>query len=232
MRADVTPQRFTDRNDAGQRLAELLAQHRPHAGTVVLALPRGGLPIGVAIATRFGLVMEPLLVRKLGVPNFPEFAMGAIAAGGVCLVDQQVVRQLKLSAEAVDQVIEAEQGVLAEREHRYGPIAPLARLKGLDVILCDDGMATGRSMQAAIATLRKIDVAEITVAVPVLSQEALARVAPRVKRVVYLLCPASFDAVGQWYRKFPQLGDDEVISLLSQVQRLSAHTQAGSKISI
>jgi len=93
-------------------------------------------------------------------------------------------------------------------------------------------MATGRSMQAAIGMLRKAQVAQITVAVPVLSQEALARVAPMVKRVVYLLCPASFDAVGQWYRKFPQLGDDEVISLLSQVQRLSAHTQAGGKISI
>ena len=232
MRADVTPQRFTDRNDAGQRLAELLAQHRPHAGTVVLALPRGGLPIGVAIAKRFGLVMEPLLVRKLGAPNFPEFAIGAIAAGGICLVDQQVVRQLKLSTEAVDQVIEAEQGVLAERERRYGPIAPPAALKGLDVIVCDDGMATGRSMQAAIATLRKAEVAKITVAVPVLSQEALARVTPLVKQVVYLLCPVSFDAVGQWYRKFPQLGDDEVISLLSQVQRLSAYAQAGGKISI
>ena len=231
MRADVTPQRFVDRDDAGQRLAELLAQHPPQAGTVVLALPRGGLPIGVAIAKRFGLVMEPLWVRKLGVPNFPEFAMGAIAAGGICLVDQQVVKQLNLSAEAVDQVIESEQHVLAERERRYGPTVPLSKLKGLHVIVCDDGMATGRSMQAAIATLRKAEVAEITVAVPVLSREALVRVTPRAGRVLYLFCPPSFDAVGQWYRKFPQLGDNEVISLLSQVQRLPAQANAGSKSS-
>jgi predicted phosphoribosyltransferase len=147
------------------------------------------------------------------------------------LVDDAVVSELNLSEQAVQQVIESEQRILAEREQRYGASVPLSSLRGREVILCDDGMATGRTMQAAIAALRAAKVAAITVAVPVMSQEALARVAPLVKRVESLLCPASFDAVGQWYRNFPQLGDDEVVSLLSQVQRLSASVSTTGKVS-
>lgn len=226
-----TSQHFADRADAGAQLAELLAQQPIKPGTVVLALPRGGLPIGVAIAQRFGLPLEPLVVRKLGVPHFPEFAMGAMATGGICLVDDSVVRELNLSDQAVQQVIESEQRILDERERRYGASVALSNLRGREVIVCDDGMATGRTMQAAIATLRAAKVAAITVAVPVMSHEALARVAPLVERVESLLCPASFDAVGQWYRNFPQLGDDEVISLLSQVQRLSASVSITGKVS-
>lgn len=222
---------FADRTDAGTQLADLLAQQLIKPDTVVLALPRGGLPIGVAIAQRFGLPLEPLLVRKLGVPHFPEFAMGAIATGGICLVDDAVVNELNLSEQAVQQVIESEQRILAERERRYGASVPLSNLRDREVIVCDDGMATGRTMQAAIAALRAAKVAAITVAVPVMSQDALARVAPLVKRVESLLCPASFDAVGQWYRNFPQLGDDEVIRLLSQVQRLSASVSTPGKVS-
>lgn len=226
-----TPQRFADRTDAGNQLAELVAQQLVRPDTVVLALPRGGLPIGVAIAQRFGLPLETLLVRKLGVPHFPEFAMGAIATGGICMVDDAVVEELNLSDEVVQQVIKSEQRILAERERRYGASVPLSNLRGREVIVCDDGMATGRTMQAAVAALRTAKVAAITVAVPVTSQEALARVAPLVRQVESLLCPASFDAVGQWYRNFPQLGDDEVISLLSQVQRLSAFVSTAGKVS-
>ena len=226
-----TSQSFADRADAGTQLAELLAKQPVKPGTVVLALPRGGLPIGVAIAQRFGLALEPLLVRKLGVPHFPEFAMGAMATGGICLVDHPVVNELKLSDQAVQQVIESEQRILAERERRYGASVSLSNLRGREVIVCDDGMATGRTMQAAIAALRAAKVAAITVAVPVMSPEALARVAPLVEQVESLLCPASFDAVGQWYGNFPRLGDDEVISLLSQVQRLSASVSTTGKVS-
>lgn len=226
-----TPQRFVDRADAARQLANLLEQQPVKPETVVLALPRGGLPIGVAIAQRFGLALEPLLVRKLGVPHFPEFAMGAIATGGICVVDDAVVKELNLSDDAIQQVIKSEQRILDERERRYGASVPLSNLRGREVIVCDDGMATGRTMQAAIAALHAAKVASITVAVPVSSQEALARVAPLVKQVESLLCPASFDAVGQWYRNFPQLGDDEVISLLSQVQRLSALVSTAGKVS-
>jgi predicted phosphoribosyltransferase len=226
-----TSQSFADRFDAARQLAELLAQQPVKPDTVVLALPRGGLPIGVAIAQRFGLALEPLLVRKLGVPTFPEFAMGAIATGGICVVDDAVVKELKLSDEAIQQVIKSEQRILDERERRYGASVPLSNLRGREVIVCDDGMATGRTMQAAIAALRAAKVAAITVAVPVTSQQALARVAPLVAQVESLFCPASFDAVGQWYRNFPQLGDDEVISLLSQVQRLSASVSTPGKVS-
>jgi putative phosphoribosyl transferase len=147
------------------------------------------------------------------------------------VVDQQVVSELKLPAEAIDQVILTERRVLAEREHRYGPSVPLSRLKQRPLIVCDDGMATGRSMQAAIAALRAAKAGAITVAVPVLSREALERVTPLVQQVRYLLCPPLFDAVGQWYRNFPQLGDNEVISLLSQVQRLSAQSSVSHKAS-
>lgn len=231
MRADATPQCFADRQQAGQRLAELLAQPAPEAGTVVLALARGGLPIGVAIARRLGLPLEPLIVRKLGLPAFPEFAIGAIASGGICVLDQDVIKALKVTTEVVDQLILAQRRVLAERERRYGPSVPLSHLKHRALIVCDDGMATGRSMQAAIAALRAAEAGDITVAVPVLSREALQRVAPLVRQVRYLLCPPLFDAVGQWYRKFPQLGDNEVISLLSQVQRLPTHVSVSSKAS-
>lgn len=213
---------FRDRSEAGRRLAEQLSLSPPEAGTVVLALPRGGIPVGFAIAERFRLPLEPLAVRKLGVPHFPEFAMGAIAAGGEYVLDREMVQRLRLSDAAVDAVIRRERAELAERERRYRMSAPLASLTGRPLIVVDDGMATGSTMLAAITALRALPSGPITVAVPVLAREARDKVAPLVRRVVWLACPDPFDSVGQWYQDFRQLRDDEVVAQLSRAQRLPA----------
>ena len=222
MDADKTRFNFLDRNDAGQRLADEFASAPPDPRTVVLVLPRGGVPVGAAIAGRFGLPLEPLVVRKLGVPHFPEFAMGAIAAGGECVIDRALVQRLRLSDAAIDEVIRRERAELAGRDKRYPISAPLASLKDRPVIVVDDGMATGSTMLAAIASLRAVQTGAITVAVPVLAREALLKIEPLVSRVLWLVCPEPFESVGQWYRDFRQLRDDEVIAQLSRAQRLPA----------
>lgn len=211
---------FRNRTEAGQQLADRLASSPPEAGTVVLALPRGGIPVGFAIAERFGLPLEPLAVRKLGVPHFPEFAMGAIAAGGECVIDRELVQRLRLSDAAVDAVIRRERAELAERERRYQMSAPLASLRGRPVIVVDDGMATGSTMLAAITALRALPSGPVTVAVPVLAREARDKVAPLVQRLLWLVCPEPFESVGQWYHDFRQLRDGEVFAQLSRAQRL------------
>jgi predicted phosphoribosyltransferase len=221
MDADITPFQFQNRSEAGQLLADKLALAPPEAGTVVLALPRGGVPVGLAIARQYGLPLEPLVVRKLGVPSFPEFAMGAMAAGGQCVLDRELVQRLHLSDAEVDQVIQHERAELAERERRYRISAPLESLRGRPVIVVDDGMATGSTMQAAIAALRAVQVGAVTVAVPVLTREALLKIERLASHVLWLVCPEAFESVGQYYRDFHQLRDDEVIAQLSRAQRLS-----------
>lgn len=222
MAIGMTHFNFRDRSDAGRQLADRLASPPPEAGTVVLALPRGGIPVGLAIAERYGLPLEPLVVRKLGVPHFPEFAMGAIAAGGECMVDRELVQRLRLSDAQVQEVIQRERAELAERERLFRVSVPLALLKGRPVIVADDGMATGSTMVAAIAALRAVKAGTITVAVPVLAREALARIERIAARVVWIVCPGSFESVGQWYRDFRQLRDEEAVAQLSQAQRLPA----------
>ena len=211
---------FRDRAEAGRQLAEKMEGAPPDAGTVVLALPRGGIPVGLAISERFQLPLEPLLVRKLGVPHFPEFAMGAIAAGGECVIDRELVRRLHLSDAAVDEVIRRERAELVDREWRYRSSVPLAALRGRSVIVVDDGMATGSTMLAAIAALRAVQAGAITVAVPVLARDALDKVERVAQAVIWIRCPEPFESVGQWYRDFRQLRDDDVIAQLSRAQRL------------
>jgi predicted phosphoribosyltransferase len=229
MKSSATDGRFRDRTDAGQQLAEQLAVSPPDPGTVVLALPRGGVPIGLEIAGRLGLPLEPLVVRKLGVPDFPEFAMGAIAVNGERVIDQELVRRLHLSDAAVEQVVQREHAELMRRARRYQISVPLGSLQGRSLIIVDDGMATGSTMLAAIAALRRAQVGSITVAVPVLAHEALAKVTRQVSRVLWLICPPKFESVGQAYLDFRQLGDDEVIAQLSRAQRLrSSDVSAGA----
>lgn len=224
MDGEVISFRFQDRAEAGQRLADLLTP--PEAGTVVLALPRGGIPVAVEIADRYGLPLEPLVVRKLGVPRFPEFAMGALATGGHCVIDRELVRRLRLSEAQVNDVIRREREELARSERRYRISLPLAALKERPVILVDDGMATGSTMQVAIAALRAAQVGPITVAVPVMAGEAATRIAGVARRVIAVSCPESFESVGQWYRDFHQISDEEVIASLSRAQRLPAFGQS------
>ncbi len=223
---------FRDRLSAGARLAEALRVEPREAGTLVLALPRGGVPVGFAISGTLGLPLEPLVVRKLGVPHFPELAMGALAAGGHCVFDRELQDRLGLSEQAIQAVVRREQAELAKREQRYPISVPLASLAGRPVILVDDGMATGSTMLAAIQALRSVPVGPITVAVPVASREAFDKVALLADRVVALSCPQAFGAVGEWYGDFRQLDDTEVADWLARAQRLPASgISAGSMAS-
>ncbi len=230
-----------NRRDAGRLLADKLAGKlsgklsgkpgttpdvrplaRPTADTVLLALPRGGVPVAFEIAQRLALPREPLVVRKLGVPHYPEFAMGAIAAGGHCMIDRELVQRLRLSEASVSAVVADATRELLEREQRYPASKPLAALTGRPVIVVDDGMATGSTMLAAIRALRSFHVGAITVAVPVLSREAREKVAALADDVVCLQQPEPFDAVGQWYADFRQVEFAEASALLGQAQRLQA----------
>lgn len=189
---------------------------------VVLALPRGGVPVGAALAQALGLPLEPLIVRKLGVPHWPEYALGALASGGACVIDRELQHQLHLSDQAVDELIRRERAELARREQRYPSGMPLSALRGRPLVVADDGMATGSTMLAALSALHSVDAGPLTVAVPVASHEAAGKVAAAGARVVVLSCPEPFSSVGQWYRDFRQLGDDEVRTLLARAQRLPA----------
>ena len=232
--ADKLAARFADQL-ADQRAARRVATPAgaPAAGIVLLALPRGGLPVAFEISQRLQLPLEPLVVRKLGVPQYPEFAMGAIAAGGHCMIDRELVRRLRLSDAAVASVIARETRELQERAQRYPTSMPLASLAGHSVILVDDGMATGSTMLAAIGALRSVGVSAITVAVPVLSREAHDKVAACVDTVVCLQQPEPFHAVGQCYADFRQVDVDEACALLARAQRLrqaAASAAAGEHI--
>ena len=210
-----------NRREAGRLLADKLAG-KTGADTVVLALPRGGVPVAFEIAQRLHLPLEPLVVRKLGVPHYPEFAMGAIAAGGHIVIDRELVRRLHLSEAAVAAVIASETSELQQRERRYPASMPLASLSGRSALLVDDGIATGSTMLAAITALRSLQLSPLTVAVPVLSREARERVSALADAVIFLHQPCPFDAVGQWYADFRQVEADEVCALLDRAQRLRA----------
>lgn len=213
---------FTDRTDAGRQLAARLTSMAGDPDAVVLALPRGGVPVGAALAQALGLPLEPLIVRKLGVPHWPEYALGALASGGACVIDRELQQRLHLSDQAVDELIRRERAELARREQRYPSGTPLSALRGRPLIVADDGMATGSTVLAALAALRSVDAGPLTVAVPVASREAADKVAVTGARVVALSCPEPFSSVGQWYRDFRQLGEDEVRTLLARAQRLPA----------
>ncbi len=216
-----------NRMEAGRLLAAKLAG-TVSAGAVVLALPRGGVPVAYEMSQRLQLPLEPLVVRKLGVPHYPEFAMGAIASGGHCTIDRALVQSLGLSDASVAVVVARETRELQERERHYPASMPLASLAGRPVILVDDGMATGSTMLAAISALHALHVGTITVAVPVTSREAHTTVAALADAVVCLQQPEPFDAVGQWYVDFHQVDTNEAGALLARAQRLRASAAPAS----
>lgn len=215
---------FIDRRDAGRQLAIRLASAEVASDAVVLALPRGGVPVGAELARALHLPLEPLIVRKLGVPHWPEYALGALASGGECVIDRALQQRLQVSDAALDEVIRSEREELARREQRYPMSVPLSSLRGRALIVVDDGMATGSTMLAAITALRSIDAGELIVAVPVSSRDAADRVAAAGARVEVLFYPEPLSSVGQWYRDFRQLDDDEVLAWLARAQRLPAST--------
>lgn len=205
---------MADRVAAGRLLAEWLADYRGRRDLLVLALPRGGVPVAAQVAAALSAPLDLMLVRKLGLPGYPELAMGAIAQGGVRVLNEEVVRGYGIDAATVDAVAASEQRELERRGRAYRGDRPLPTVAGRCVILVDDGLATGATMRAAIEATRQLGASEVVVAVPVAPRDTLDALAPRVDRLVCPHVPPGFRAVGQWYADFPQTGDEEVVALL------------------
>lgn len=207
---------FDDRPHAGRLLAQALRHYAGEPGLLVLALPRGGVPVAFPVAQALHAELDLMLVRKLGLPHQPEFAMGAIGSGGVRVLQPGVPGLMGVTQQEVDAVTAAEEAELARRERRYrGERAPL-QLQGRSVILVDDGIATGASMRVAIAVARAGRPVRLVVAAPVAAPGTVRALQDDVDEVVCLATPARFRAVGQWYRRFDQTDDGQVQDLLQQ----------------
>jgi len=208
-------QQFLDRRDAGRTLGQALL---PFSGErpVVLALPRGGVPVGYEIARLLDAPLEVFIVRTIGVPGHRELAMGALASGGIQVLDGDLIRQLRVPPRAVDAAIAKEMRELARREERYGAGHAPPVLRGRTVILVDDGLTTGLTMRAAVRAARKQQPARIVVATPVGSRPAIAMLEAEADEVVCLRTPEAFGAVGVWYARFGQTPDEEVRELLGR----------------
>ena len=209
---------FEDRVDAGRQLAARLADHTQH-DPVVLALPRGGLHVGAAVADALGVDLDVLVVRKLGVPGNPEFAMGAIGEDGARVVDGGLLRQLRITDDQVDQIVAEESREVARRVQRYRGDREPVTVARRNVIIVDDGLATGSTAAAAVAVARHKGARRITVAVPVGSVQAVEWLRTVADEVVCLETPEPFYAVSQHYAEFPQVGDEEVIRILNSHPR-------------
>jgi predicted phosphoribosyltransferase len=206
--------RFRNRTEAGRALARVLSRYAGRDDVVVLALPRGGVPVAYEVAKELGAPLDVFLVRKLGVPGHEVLALGAIASGGVLVLDDGVVRWLGISEDQIQKTLARELDELRRREAAYREGRPLPDLKGKTVILVDDGLATGASMQAAARAVRRHDPARIVVAVPVASRATCDQFREEVDEVVCAVTPAPFYAVGNWYEDFSQTSDEEVRELL------------------
>lgn len=215
--------KFRDRAEAGQELAAELREYAGRDNVVVLALPRGGVPVGAEVARALSAPLDVFLVRKIGLPGHEEFAMGAIASGGVVMINEHVVRTYGVSRSQIESVVERERGELERRERRYRGDNSLPSLAGKTVILVDDGLATGSSMRAAVEAVRGLGPAETIVAVPIAPAETCDALASEVDRVVCALTPEPFYAVGLWYRDFSQTTDDEVMHILEKVRAETSH---------
>jgi putative phosphoribosyl transferase len=208
--------RFRNRREAGRRLAADLAEYANRADVRVLALPRGGVPVAFEVARVLDAPLDVFVVRKLGVPGHEEYAMGAIASGGVVLLNEQVVRTAGISDAAVQQVLQDERRELERREHRYRGDRPAPDVVGQTVILVDDGLATGSTMLAAVSALKAGNPARTVVAVPVASADSCDAMRRVADEVVCSVTPEPFYAVGLWYEDFSQTSDEEVHELLEQ----------------
>jgi predicted phosphoribosyltransferase len=210
---------FADRSEAGRALASSLEHYKGRPDGIVLGLPRGGIPVAREIAQALRLPLDVFIVRKLGVPDQEELAMGAIAMGDVRVINDEVVRQLRIPQEVIDAVTQTESKELRRREQAYRGDRPPLDVRGRLVILVDDGLATGSTMRAAIAALRQMGPARIVVAVPVGAAESCKAISRKVDEIVCSAMPEPFYAIGQWYRDFRQTTDAEVCAMLRQPER-------------
>jgi putative phosphoribosyl transferase len=209
------PARFADRRQAGSVLAEHLGLYTGRDDLVVLALPRGGVPIGYEVAYHLHAPLDVLVVRKLGAPGHPEFAIGAIAGGGISVLDESFIAAHNVPARVLDAIVQRERAEVVRRERAYRASRPPVAVKGQVVIVVDDGLATGSTMQAAVLALRRQGPAGIVVAVPVGSRQACDALTEVADQVICPLMPEPFSAVGLWYRDFSETTDEEVRQLLA-----------------
>lgn len=205
--------RFEDRTEAGRELAARLT-HLRGTNAIVLALPRGGVPVGYEIARALHVPLDVLNVRKLGVPWHEELAMGAIGAGGVRVLNDEVVHETGVTRQEIDAVTRQEESELERREHAYRGDRPAPDLQGRTVVLVDDGIATGATVRAAIAVVRAQRPARIVLATPVAQSSIVAELRREVDEVVCPLAPSDLYAIGLWYDRFGQLDDAEVRALI------------------
>jgi putative phosphoribosyl transferase len=215
----MKPPYFRDRSEAGRLLAEKLSTYRNDPNVIVLALPRGGVPVGYEVARALGAPFDIFLVRKLGVPGYEELAMGAVASGGVRVLNDNVVQTLRIPEYVIDAVAKWELQELARRERVYRGDRPEPDVKGRTVILVDDGLATGSTMLAAIQALRQQQPARIVIAVPTAPPETCEEMRAQADDVVCAITPEPFYSVGLWYDDFSQTTDEEVRELLARSTR-------------
>jgi putative phosphoribosyl transferase len=216
---------FANRREAGAELASKLRHYAGRSDVVVLALPRGGVPVAFEVAEALDAPLDIFLVRKLGLPGHPELAMGALASGGVRVMNDDVVRWYDIPERAIDAVARAEQAELERREQEYRQGRSLIDLRGKTVILIDDGLATGSTMKAAVQAVRRHTPARVVVAVPVGSLASCEELADISDETVCSRIPETFSAVGQWYYDFSQTTDEEVRQLLEEIN----HERASCK---
>jgi len=206
--------RFSDRQQAGRVLAAHLRSYAGRGDVVVLGLPRGGVPVAYEVAKSLGAPLDVFVVRKLGAPQHQELAMGAIASGGILVLNDDVVRAYRIPREAIDAVAQREEQELVRREHAYRPGRPAVSVEGKTVVLVDDGLATGSTMRAALMALRRLKPARLVVGVPVGARETCEDLRALADDVVCARTPPDFTAVGLWYDDFAQTTDEEVRVLL------------------
>ena len=209
--------RFKDRAEAGRLLGHRLRTYANRSDVIVLALPRGGVPVAFEVASALGVQIDVFVVRKLGTPGRRELAMGAIASGGVRVLNEDVIRLMRIREEVIDTVTAEEQQEMHRRERAYRGTRPVPDLKGQTVILVDDGLATGSTMHAAVVAVRQQQPARIVVAIPVAPPSTLRELASEADEVVCVSAPEEpFEGVGRWYSDFSQTTDKDVRQLLDR----------------
>jgi len=208
--------RFRDRAEAGRMLAHLLAEYGNKKDVLVLALPRGGVPVAFEVAQALNAPLDVFVVRKLGVPDHEELAMGAIASGGVRVLNQKIVDRLRIPQGVINAVAKRETYELNRRELLYRNHRPPPKVRGRTVILVDDGIATGATMRAAVKALRHLRAGRIVVATPTVAWSTADQMRPEVDELVAVMTPADFAGVGEWYDDFSQTTDEEVQELLDK----------------
>jgi putative phosphoribosyl transferase len=220
----MEPMIFRDRKQAGELLARKLTKYANREDVVVLAIPRGGVPVGFEVARALHAPLDVFIVRKLGVPWQEELAFGAVATGGVRVLDEQIMESLQLTPEQIEKVTERENKELERRERVYrGKRAALA-VKGKLVLLVDDGIATGSSMLAGITALRQLEPAQIIIAIPVAPPTTCARLRKKADDLVCVSMPESFFAIGQFYENFQPTSDVEVCALVEEASASTARS--------